>query len=371
MDYSKPVSGKELFKALEGKDCIVMAANMRISHSARGVMMAAKEKNAAVLFEIAKSEVEYTGQTPQIFMDNILKTAKELKFNQPYAVHGDHITVKDTSPEAYKGAEDLIKAELAAGFTSFAIDASHNFNEEAKTTREQLADNISITTKLAALIPKGAGLEVEVGEVGRTDPKTGKQLITTVDEAVTFIKAVQANGVRPDLLAINNGSIHGNMFDKEGNILEQVSIDTKRTEEIVDAIRPLGVKLAQHGITGTPLRLMHLLIEAGISKGNVGTNWQNIVVEHMDPTIRKKMEDWTLQSDHAKKMKAKKPEISQKELIAKNIKHSIKVFKAEIDGMDRKYVQKIHEATKKSALEFFDAFNAEGTAGIVKDYLEK
>ena len=37
-DYTKPISGKLLFKALEGKDCIVMAANIRITHSARGII---------------------------------------------------------------------------------------------------------------------------------------------------------------------------------------------------------------------------------------------------------------------------------------------------------------------------------------------
>lgn len=369
-DYSKPISGKLLFKALEGKDCMVMAANIRITHSARGIMMAAKEMNAAVLFEIARSEVGYTGQPPQMFMDSIIKCAADTGFDQPYAVHGDHITIKENTQEAIESAQDLIDAEIAAGFTSYAIDASHNFDADAETTEEQLADNIEITTKLAGLIPEDAGLEVEVGEVGRADPETGEKMITTVDETVTFINALHEAGIKPDLLAINNGSIHGNIFDKDGNIVEQVGIDIERTKAIVDAIRPLGVKLAQHGITGTPLRLMHLLIGAGIAKGNVGTQWQNVVVANMDPELLKKMEEWTLESEYAKKMKAKKPEISEKELIAKNIKRSIKVFKDEIDSMDMQYTERIDEATKKSALGFFDAFKAEGTADIVRDYIE-
>lgn len=370
-DYTKPISGKKLFESLKGTKGIVMAANIRISHSVRGIMQAAKEKNSAILFEIAKSEVGYTGQSPQIFMDNILKAAEELEFNQPYAVHADHITIKENTADAIKSAEDLIKAEIAAGFTSYAIDASHNFNVEADTELEQLADNIEITKKLAKLIPEGAGLEVEVGEVGRADPETGEKMLTSVDESVTFIKALEEDSIQPDLLAINNGTVHGNVYDEKGNIIALVGIDVEVTKAIADAIKPLGVRIAQHGITGTPFDMMHLLVDAGIAKGNVATHWQNIAVENMADELRGKLQQWTLASKQAAKMKAKKPKISEGELLGKNIKHSIKVFKDEIDRMDQEYVEKIIAATKKDALEFFDAFQAEGTADTVKAYLEK
>ncbi|MBD3388196.1 MAG: class II fructose-bisphosphate aldolase [Candidatus Altiarchaeales archaeon] len=370
MDFTKPVQGQDMVNALAGEKCIVMAANIRVTHSARGIMMAAKELDAAVMFEIAKSEIGYTAQPPKAFYDMIVKTAEELEFNQPYVIHGDHITIKENTAEAVGAGEQLIKDEIAAGFTSFAIDASHNFNIEGKTVAEQLADNIEITTKLAALIPETAGLEVEVGEVGKVDPKTGEKALTSVEEAETFIKAIRDAGFSPNLLATNNGTTHGNIYDKEGNIVEQVGIDIDRTKAIADAIAAHGVYVAQHGITGTPLNLMHLLIDAGVFKGNVGTNWQNIALDTMPSDLVKSMEEWTLTSKHAEKMKAKKPGISEKELIGKNIKHSIKEFKEEIDSLPAEDVEKIDEASKKSAIGFFKAFNAQGTAGKVKAFIE-
>jgi fructose-bisphosphate aldolase class II len=228
-DYNKPVSGKLIFNALKDRKCIIMAANIRVQESARGIMQAAKELDSAVLFEIAKSEVGYTGQTPKMFYDNIVSIAEEIDFNMPYAIHGDHITITNTTPEAYKGAEDLIKAELVAGFTSYAIDASHNFNLAATDVAEQLKDNIEITKKLAKLIPEKFSLEVEVGEVGRTDPATGEKQLSTVEEAVTFIKALKDAGINPDLLATNNGTSHGNIYDKNGNVIAKVVIDLVRT----------------------------------------------------------------------------------------------------------------------------------------------
>ena len=369
MDYNKPISGKHIFKALEKERCIVMAANIRVQRSARGIMEAAKELDAVLLFEIAKSEVGYTAQTPADFYQNIVQTAEEIDFNTPYAIHGDHITIKDTTPEAYKGGEDLIKAELAAGFTSYAIDASHNFNINATDVKEQLKDNIEITKKLAKLIPNEYSLEVEVGEVGRTDPKTGEKDITTVEEAFTFITALRDAGIKPDLLATNNGTSHGNVFDKNGNVIAKIGIDLQRTKAIADAIKPMGVRIAQHGITGTPLEFIPRLLDCGIIKGNVGTNWQNISLDCIPEELKKKMEQWTLQSPDAAKTKAKKPNITENELILKNIKNAIKPFKAELAAIPDSYKKKLDETTKKSAIDFFKAFNAQGTGSKVKKYL--
>jgi fructose-bisphosphate aldolase class II len=370
MDYHKPISGKHIFKALEKERCIIMAANIRVQRSARGIMEAAKELDSALLFEIAKSEVGYTGQTPADFYNNIVSIAQEIDFNQPYAIHGDHITIKDTKPESYKSGEDLIKAELAAGFTSYAIDASHNFNINATDVKEQLKDNINITKSLAKLIPEEYSLEVEVGEVGRTDPATGEKQLSTVEEGFTFISSLREAGIKPDLLATNNGTSHGNVFDKDGNQIAKVGIDLARTKAIADAIRPMGVRIAQHGITGTPLDFIPLLLDCGIAKGNVGTNWQNIVVDNVPADLRKRMEDWTLASEEATKTRAKKPNIKENELIVKTIKNCIKVFKKDFASLPDEYNKRIDAATKKSALDFIKAFNAQGTGSKVKRYLE-
>jgi len=322
------------------------------------------------MFEIAKSEIRYTGQNPKDFIESITRIASELEFNQPYVCHADHITIKENTPEAVAEGEKLIREEIDAGFTSFAIDASHNFDLEGKTVLEQLKDNIEITTRLASLIPETAGLEVEVGEVGKVDPKTGEKALTSVEEAETFIKAIKEAGFSPNLLATNNGTSHGNIYDKDGNIVEQVGIDIDRTTEIASAIKPYDVYVAQHGITGTPLDLMHLLINAGVFKGNVGTNWQNIALDTMPKDLVDKMENWTLESEFAKKAREKKPDISDKVIIGKNIKQSIKYFKEEIDLLPSEAVEKIDDATKDSALAFFKAFNAQGSASKVRKYIE-
>ena len=75
-------------------------------------------------------------------------------------------------PQRSTGQSRLIDAQVKARDTSFAIDASHLFNFEGKTVREELEQNIRVTSDLARYIRqkmngKEFGLEVEVGEIGK------------------------------------------------------------------------------------------------------------------------------------------------------------------------------------------------------------
>ncbi|GAI66116.1 unnamed protein product, partial [marine sediment metagenome] len=63
---------------------IVMAANVRIQHCFRGIMEAAREMDAVIIFEIAKSEVGYTDQSPEEYISIVKSLAKEINFNTPY-----------------------------------------------------------------------------------------------------------------------------------------------------------------------------------------------------------------------------------------------------------------------------------------------
>jgi len=326
------IGSHPIMEALRDEKVMIMACNTRIRHNIPGIMRAAEELDAIVAFELAKSEGDvnggYTGQTPQIFFDTIIEYADQLNFSKPFFIHGDHITVKNTSEEEIASSEALIEAELKAGYTSFAIDASFN----------ELEDNIRITTRLAKRISDmKIGLEVEVGEI-KSAGQEGE--ITTVDEALTFIKGLKQNGLNPDLLAINNGSKHGNY--KPG---EEVHIDLQRTGEIFAAIRPYGVCIAQHGITGTPLHLMGQFTDYGIRKGNVGTLWQNIAHEHLPEDLMAQIKRWTEEHNE-------------------NIKKATKVFKKEIDSIGSEYREAIEEHSYRAAVEHLRAFRAEGSAAL-------
>lgn len=252
-------NGKPLIEAARKHNSMIMACNIRCRLPVEGIILASMACKAPVMYEIAKSELSYTEFTPASFVQFIVAENERLGNTEvPFTIHADHITVK--KPEEIDSVRTLIADEIAAGFTSFAIDASHMENEK----------NLLATVELAKPIAQlGLNLEVELGEIGA---KSGtSEGFTQPDEAEWFIRELDKSGVHPNLLAINNGSIHGTYF---GSAQEGIQLDL--TRQIWQAIQPWSVDIAQHGITGTSLDKISTFIQYGIRKGNVGTLWQNI-----------------------------------------------------------------------------------------------
>jgi fructose-bisphosphate aldolase class II len=371
-DYG-PIPGSTILAGIAGRKAIVMAANVRITTVAEGIFRAAKDTNSAVFMELARSESDlsggYTGLKPQDFAERMRNAAEAVQFDV-WALHADHISIKKGDAAEVEGTKQLIDAQIKAGYTSFAIDASHLFNFEGKTVREELAENVRVTTDLARYIKsrmngKEFGLEVEVGEIGRKD---GQGLVLTQpDEAVEFIRALNENNVFPDVLAIANGSSHGHSYDANGNVVEQLSIDIPQTKAIAQALRDakLKVGIAQHGITGTPRDLINLHFPKGdIIKGNVGTFWQDVVFDILkvyEPALYRDIQNWTLD-----KYRPLNPGKQDRQVFDGNCKFAIKEFFRDIYAVDKETEKAIQAMAYAESLVFFRAFGAYGTASLIR-----
>ena len=367
----KPLPGNKVFNALKEHNCIIMACNARIvAGVAKGIFRAAKDNDAAIIFELARSEcnqhVGYTGLTPAVY-SKMLNEVNSKVGHDLWVLHADHIQIKKGSAEEIADVKDLIKHQIEAGYTSFAIDASHLFNFDGKTVEEELAPNLKATIEVGKFIQENAGadfgLEVEVGEIGRKD--AGGMILTKPEEAVAYIKALNDAGIEPNLIAIANGSTHGNVYDDKGNLISQVTIDIEQTKAVAKALRDAGsgVRIAQHGITGTPLDLIKDKFPHGdILKGNVATLFQNIVFDALKkhhPELYKEMVDWVLKN-HPIEGK------SDNETFGKNGKYAPKQFFDKIYAMSDECKKDIEEKSYKETCGFIDAFNSKGTASIVR-----
>jgi fructose-bisphosphate aldolase class II len=354
-----------------------MAANTRIATVAKGIFRAAKETDSAVFMELARSECDlkggYTGLTPKDFSAKMREAAQAVEFDI-WALHADHITIKTGEPAEIEGTKQLIDAQIAAGYTSFAIDASHLFNFEGKTVRQELDKNISVTADLATYIKtkmkgKEFGLEVEVGEIGRKDGQG--MILTKPEEAVEFIKALHDRDVHPQVLAIANGSTHGHVYDEKGNVVEQLSIDISQTKAVAKALRDnkLHVGIAQHGITGTPRDLINQHFPKGdIIKGNVGTFWQDVVFNTLkvyEPGLYKNIQEWTLE-----KYRPANPTKKDSQIFDGNCKFAIKEFFKEIYSVEEDTEQAIQAMAYAESLIFFKAFSSYGSASRVRKILK-
>ena len=372
-----PIPGSAILGGVSGKNVIVMAANVRIATVARGIFKAAKDTDSAVFMELARSECDlkggYTGMTPHDFSGKMRDAAQEVQFDT-WALHADHITIKTGDATEIEQTKQLIDAQIQAGYTSFAIDASHLFNFEGKTVREELEPNITATTELARFITtkmnkKPFGLEVEVGEIGRKD--SHGLVLTRPEEAVAFIKALNENEVYPQVLAIANGSTHGHTYDSNGNVIEQLSIDIPQTKLIAKALRDnnLKVGIAQHGITGTPRDLINLHFPKGdIIKGNVGTFWQDVVFNTFkiyEPALYKNIQEWTLE-----KYRPLNPGKKDRQIFDGNCKMAIKEFKNEIYAVSPDTTHAIESMAYAESLVFFKAFSSYGSASLVRNAMK-
>jgi fructose/tagatose bisphosphate aldolase len=349
------VNGRSLFQAAQHGTAMIMAANIRCRLPLEGIIRASMATQAPVIYEIAKSELGYTEFDPMSFAAFIVRENERLgNTSVPFAIHGDHITVKN--PEEKEETVRLIAAELEAGFTSFAIDCSHMENEL----------NLDHTLDLAQpVVGAGLALEVELGEIGA---KSGSaEGFTRPDEASWFIGELVSGGIQPNLLAINNCSIHGTYF---GTAHEGIQLEL--TKEIWQAIQPWKVDIAQHGITGTSLDKITQFIHHGIRKGNVGTFWQNI-------SFGLAMNQHGNAITTAEKQYVKRPyrgipdELWEKMWkwaeetgnTGGNIKKANKAFAEELSGVGEEFKERTTMQAYEEAIRLFEATNSAGLAGQV------
>jgi len=250
------VSGKVIDRAMMAKGkAIAMAANGRNSFVIRGVLKAAQRANAAVIIEIAKSEGGAKAYCAVNYWNIALLVdamCNEMGITVPVAIHADHYGIK--SEKDIETARIEIPSMFDAGITSIAIDASHLPDDK----------NLLASIALNPYVPAWAGLETEVGEI------KGKLGLSTREEALFLIQGLNAHGIFPDWIALNNGTTHGIEASDQG-------IQVDLTADIHKALEPYAVSGAQHGTSGNSSERLRAIAErTHTTKANVATALQMI-----------------------------------------------------------------------------------------------
>jgi fructose-bisphosphate aldolase class II len=250
------VSGKVIDLAMLKKgQAIAIAANGRSSFVIRGALKAAQKANAGLLIEIARSEGGANAYCAVNYWNiaRIVDAAcNEMEITIPVAIHADHYGLK--KPEDVEPAKVEIPTLFEAGMTSIAIDASHMPDDQ----------NLNTNLELRPFIPEWAGLETEIGEI------KGKYGLSTVEEALFLIQGLNAHGIFPNWIALNNGTTHGIEASGQG-------IQVDLTASIHEALAPYRVSGAQHGTSGNSSeRLRQIATQTRTTKANVATALQMI-----------------------------------------------------------------------------------------------
>jgi len=250
------VSGKYIDLAMLAKGrAIAMAANGRSNIVIRGALLAAQQANACLIIEIARSEggaKAYCAVNYWNIARQVNQACNEMGITIPVAIHADHYGIKSETDIAPAQVE--IPTIFEAGMTSIAIDASH------------MPDDLNLLANIALnpFVPAWAGRETEVGEI------KGSQGLSTPQEALFLIQGLNANGIHPNWIALNNGTTHGLEASGQG-------IQVDLTRRIHEALAPYKVSGAQHGTSGNNSdRLREIANQTRTTKANVATALQMI-----------------------------------------------------------------------------------------------
>ncbi|MUM77855.1 ketose-bisphosphate aldolase [Pseudodesulfovibrio sp. F-1] len=247
------VSGKVIDRAmLEKGGAMTIAANGRNLFIIEGALRAAQKANAAIIIEIARSEATYCPTTLWNIARRVDYLCNMLGITVPVAVHADHYYMKKWEDVAEAKAE--IPSLFDTGITSIAIDASH------------MTDDLNLLANIAvsSAIPSWAGYETEIGEI------KGSFGLSTPVEAKYLCQGLNAHGLCPDWIALNNGTTHG--IEASGT-----GIQVELTADIHKALAPYGTSGAQHGTSGNDSqRLREIAAKTQTTKANVATALQMI-----------------------------------------------------------------------------------------------
>jgi fructose/tagatose bisphosphate aldolase len=268
----------------------VPAINVRgiTYHVARAVFRAAmKDKVGAFSFEIARSEIGYTQQSPGEYAAAVLAAAIRERFQGPVFIQGDHYQVRRKmyreDPETeLNDIKKLIRDSIDAGFYNIDIDASTVVDMTKSSLEEQQASNTEITAEMTRFIrsiePEGITISVggEIGEIGKGNSTT-EDLRAFMDG---YRRRLEKDVKGISKISVQTGTSHGGVVLPDGSIA-RVSIDFNTLKELSKVAREeYGMGGAvQHGASTLPDEAFDMFPKVDTLEVHLATGFQNIIFD--------------------------------------------------------------------------------------------
>ena len=248
---------------------------------------AIKTDAGAFIFELAKSEMNYTFQKPQELSAVILAAAIKEGYKGPVFIQGDHFQVnaKNYAQDKDKeiaGLKTLIENGIAGGFYNIDIDTSTLVDLSKPNVVEQQRANFEVGVELTKYVrelePAGITISVggEIGEVGKENSNE-KELRAYLDNFNELLEKEKAGAVGISKISIQTGTSHGGVPLPDGTVAD-VNIDFD-TLEILSRISRESYGLAgavQHGASTLPQNLFHKFPELETAEIHLATDFQNM-----------------------------------------------------------------------------------------------
>jgi fructose/tagatose bisphosphate aldolase len=286
----------------------VPAVNLRtqVFDMAAAMCRAAQSIDAgAVIFELARSEQEYTFQRPGEYITSVLAGCIAANWHGPVFVQGDHyqFNAKRYAADAEattEGLRKLTREAIAVGYGNIDIDSSTLVDLSEPTVDAQQRTNYERAAELSALIRENepAGLTIsiggEIGEVGKEN-STEEELRAYLDGYRRELDR-RAGAGTPGIskVSVQTGTSHGGVPLPGGGVAT-VKLDFATLERLSSVAREYGLAGAvQHGASTLPHELFHRFPEVETAEIHLATGFQNALFEHPNfpADLLKQMSAW-------------------------------------------------------------------------------
>jgi fructose/tagatose bisphosphate aldolase len=347
---------------------------------AQAVLRAAMKGNVGpVIFEIARSEIDYTIQRPEEYTSAVIAAAIKVGYEGPLFLQGDHFQVNakkyaaDPAKEVQK-VKDLIVEAIEGGFYNIDIDTSTLVDLSKPTVKEQQKTNYALAAELTTVIrkiePKGITISVggEIGEVG------GKN--STVEELQAYM-----GGYLEDLsrsgesmkgiskISVQTGTTHGGVPLPDGSIAK-VKLDFNTLEKLSDVARmEFGLSGAvQHGASTLPNEAFDRFPATGTAEIHLATGFQNMIYDsaHFPSDLRERIYQYIKSELNSEK----KDTDTEEQFIYKTRKKGFGPFKKELWHLPAEKLSAISKELENQFEFLFNKLSVVNTSDVVKKYIK-
>jgi len=346
---------------------------------AQAVFRAAmKNKVGPVIFEIARSEIDYTSQRPEEYTAAVTAAAIKAGYRGPLFLQGDHFQVSAKKFASDPGKEvqavkDLIWEAIEAGFYNIDIDTSTLVDLSKPTVDEQQETNYSLAAELTTMIrdlePAGVTISVggEIGEVGGKN-STVEELRAYMAGYLEYLKKDGGDMRGISKISVQSGTTHGGVPLPDGTIAK-VKLDFNTLEKLSEVARTeFGLSGAvQHGASTLPNEAFDKFPKTGTAEIHLATGFQNMIYEskHFPAALR----DQIYQYIKNKMISEKKDTDTEEQFIYKTRKKGFGPFKKELWTLPREALQAIGYELENQFSFLFEKLNVKNTSNIVTKYI--
>ena len=372
-----PASTQTLYEAMAAgrvSGFTVPAFNLRAMtyDSARAAFRAAAQLDVrAIIFEVARSEIGYTGIRPAEYAACIRAAAIKEGFQGPLFLQGDHFQVdsarfRKNPDEELEALRKLVAEAIGADFLNVDIDSSTVVDLSRSGLRQQQRLNYQLSSAFLRLIrslePDGVTISVgvEIGEVGGRN--------TTPEELHAFMaglaEELRGAGFKgPSKISVQTGSSHGGVVLPDGSVA-QVAIDLETLEELSRLARRYGMAGAvQHGASTLPEEMFHRFPETSTVEIHLATGFQNLIYDspNLPDGLRQEIYSYLKEACRDEWKDGQ----TEAQFIYKTRKKALGPFKRQLWDLPEEARRPIRDELAARFQYLFQQLNVVGTLGVI------